>query len=254
MIAGRLTIPVTDSVLFYRGVLNRARSDSLSFVFTLRARDTLNFPLTRVGKLAILPSSTFELRVEGGNFLPTVLLDGSLNVAGSLPDLPGIDFRGVNFERFGVRSQGDRVTFESGRWAFASPQHQIAGFPISIREIGVITGSCEGNPGAALRIGLDINLFSESGAGVSGGTTLSFWGSLQREPRWHLGFCQVELNEIRLVADLGGAVRIDGTLAFYRNDRVYGNGFRGEVRADIAQLVSAVGVVQFGAVAHYRYW
>ena len=254
LIHGRLSVPVSDSTLDYRGLLNRSTTGSLSFVFQLRARDTLNFPLTRIGRLAVLPSSTFELRVESGRFLPTVLLNGQLRLAGDLPRLPGVDFRGVDFEGFGVRSVGDRIQFESGNWAFASPQHTLAGFPLSIREVRIVTGDCEGQPGAALRFGVDLNLFAETSAGISGGTTVSFWGALQRAPRWRLGFCQVRLDEIRLAADLGAAASIEGRLSFYSEDPTFGNGFRGEVSAEIAQLVSASGVVQFGAVSDYRYW
>ncbi len=272
-VKGRLWIPVSDSALHYQALYARADTDSL--VLTVDPRGMMNFPLTDVGQLILDPSSTIGVEVVGGKLRQmNAFLNGTITIAGAVGEIPGLDFRGIRFERFGwvtdVTEHSDGTKsyahrFNRGAWSLASPAHGVAGFPVGVEDIDIVGPLVVGS---GLEAGLQITLsaqlvenLGDAGTGIGGSTTLSLWGQVAwdaSEGRLRPRFDRVQLDTIYLSADLGAA-RINGKFWLYANDAVYGNGFRGEVQASVMELAEGEAVAQFGRKGRgdgsfFSYW
>ncbi len=270
---GRLSMPVSDSALHYQALYADASADSM--VFSVDPQGALNFPITDIGRLQLDPSSTIHVEAVGGQVRRLdAYLNGELTVAGSVGDIPGIDLRGVRFERFGwvteVRKAPDGTQsythrFNRGTWSLASPQHSVGGFSVALERVDVVGPHLRGSHlGVGLQLTLDAQLVENSGdagTGISGRTALSFQGEVAMDAaagRLRPQFNGVYLDTIWLSAELGAA-RLDGKFWFYSNDPTYGNGFRGEVTAAIMELAEGEAVAQFGSVEGpggrpFHYW
>lgn len=251
LIKGRIKISIADSSLLYSGTLSRASDTSkLRYQFLVVPSDTISSDIWKA-KLNILPSSRIELTDTSGKFVAQAILNGSITVSGNLSGLSQIGFNGILFEGFGVSSE--EPYFRKGNWSFASPQHSLAGFPVSISNIDVDVGSRGGSPAAGLRFTIGVNLQPDASA-ISGNTTLSIWGKLSSSsgPQ-HFVFDGAQLEAISINADLG-SVRINGSINLFNSDPVYGNGFRGAMDAVFVNQFEVSATAQFGSVSGYRYW
>jgi hypothetical protein len=270
---GRIKVPISDSSLDYSATL-RDTVGGIRFEFSITPRAALNVPLW-VATLQLDNTSWVRLEAGAGvarGFRARANFNGQISFGGTR-DIP-LNLGGIRFQDMLIRS--DSAPYISVRsWAFASPPHSIlappepspdgggsssrsaGGFPISIREFSLVSADRREGPGVGVRIGVDVNLQSGSN-GISGGTTISVWGAFQSSSSGppSFVFSGIDLDSIGIRADMG-AVAIEGYVRFYNNDRVYGNGFRGGVRANFVRMVLIEATVQFGSIAGpqaYRYW
>jgi hypothetical protein len=271
--SGQIKVPISDSSLVYSAVL-RDSTGGVRFEFSIRPRGTLNIPLW-VASMELDNTSWVRLQAGGGRgFIAQANFTGQISLGGTR-DIP-MRMGGIRFQD--MRIQTHEQPYISVRtWSFASPPHSIlgppepepvpdgggsssrsaGGFPISIREISLVSGPRGEGPGVGVRIGIDVNLQGGS-AGISGGTTISVWGAFRTGSGGppSFVFSGIDLDSIGVRADLG-AVDIEGSVRFYNNDPTYGNGFRGGVRANFVRMVMVEATVQFGSIngpPAYRYW
>lgn len=248
---GRFQIPISDSALYYSATLAQASEGSgLEFTFSVVPRDTINARLW-VAQLSLNPTSRIDLRASGSGVQASATLSGAFSLAGDAGGIPGLNFRGITFEN--VRIMTNEPYFERGTWSFASPQHGAAGFPVSISDLGIVTGTRDRGIGAGLQFTLSVNLQPGNNA-ISGGTTLSVWGVMPTgSSPMRFDFDGIDLDSIGVRADMG-AVVIEGGVKLYRRDPTFGTGFRGGVTANFLHQVEVAATVQFGNVSDYRYW
>lgn len=278
-LSGQIKIPICDSGLYYRATLSRPVGvDGLQFAFIVIPRDTISASLW-AARLSLLPTSRIELRAGAGtDFYAGATLNGEIGIDGNVGSLPGLRLGGMRFTNLGISTV--RPYINLGTWDRASPQHGIAmsdpepepyapeptgegggssgrnvgGFPISISDIGLATGDRAEGFGVGIRFTISLNLQPGSNA-ISGGTTLSIWGAITTGSGEPMGarFSGVDLEEIFLDADLG-ALTINGRVRFYNRDPIFGDGFRGAIRANLLKQVMVDVTAQFGSVQDYRYW
>lgn len=248
---GRFQIPISDSALYYSATLSQStESSGLEFSFSIVPRDTINARLW-VAKLSLNPTSRIELTANGSGVRASATLSGGLSIEADAGGVPGLNFRGITFEN--VRLMTNEPYFERGTWSFASPQHSAAGFPVSISNLGIVTGTRDRGLGAGVQFTLSVNLQPGNNA-ISGGTTLSVWGVMPTgSTPARFEFDGVDLDSIGVRADMG-AVVIAGGVRLYRRDPTFGSGFRGGVTASFLQQIEVTATVQFGSVDDYRYW
>jgi len=248
---GEIKIPVSDSGIYYSAMLSRPVSGSgLAFEFLVQPRDTINCNLWSAS-LKLNPTSRIQLGNSTGTFRASATLSGDFSLFGNVGGVSGLSFRGIHFENFQVSSVSPYIN--QGTWSFASENHGMSGFPLSISNIGLVTGDRGGSPGAGIQFTVSLNLQSGSNA-ISGGTTLSVWGKLASgSGPMHFEFDGLQLDSVGVAADMG-AVQISGGLALYRTDPVFGDGFRGAINASFLRQVTVTATVQFGSVRTTRYW
>ncbi|HEY6953080.1 MAG TPA: hypothetical protein VI758_11775, partial [Bacteroidota bacterium] len=248
---GRFKIPISDSALMYTASLSRpATGSGLTYEFSIHPSDTINANIWSA-KLSLNPTSRISLDNTSGSFQASATLSGAITIEGSSGGGPSLGFRGVHFENFQLLTASPYI--RSGTWSFASEQHSVSGFPVSISDIGLVTGDRSGSPGVGVRFTLAVNLQPGSST-ISGATTLSIWGRLASGSGGQsFEFSGVDLDSIGISADMG-AVQISGGVRFYRGDATFGDGFRGAISANFIHQVSVAATIQFGMVSGYRYW
>ncbi len=270
--SGQIKVPVSDSSLLYRAIL-RDTVGGIRFEFAIQPRAAINMPLW-AASLQLEPSSWVRLEAGGSSgFVAQANFTGQITFGGTR-DIP-LSLGGIRFQDMHIQTH--QTPYVSvGSWAFASPPHSIlappepdggssssggaqsaGGFPVSIREFTLTSGSRSEGPGVGVRIGVDVNL-QGGGNGISGGTTITVWGAFQSRSDGppSFVFSGIDLDSIGVRADLG-AVDIRGSVVFYRNDPTYGSGFRGAVQATFVRMVEVSATVQFGSISGppaYRYW
>ncbi len=279
MIAGRLKLPVSDSALLYHGVVGRTpgKPGSVSYAFSIGVKDSINMRLWTATATLNRASHLTVMGTTAKPFMLVANLSGNISFltpeSGKGKNIP-IELGGIRFEELKVQThQMPYLSIKAA--AFASPPHSmlgpdpqqqreavganarraVGGFPISITKLELATRTNNaGLPSAGIRFGVAVNLQPGNNA-ISGGTTLSVWGALKRQPDKPVSFEYDEtlLDSIGVTADFG-AVAIEGYVRLYNADPTYGNGFKGAVRASFAKMVEAEAVAQFGAKNDYRYW
>ncbi|HTY01679.1 MAG TPA: hypothetical protein VMG09_16760 [Bacteroidota bacterium] len=245
---GRFQIPISDSALIYTALLSNPPKGSMKFSFTIVPSGPIKASLW-AATLDLDSTSHIDLIDSAGKFSASALFSGDLSINGNVGGLPNMDIKAVKFQNVGLTSTSPY--FQKGTWSFASPQHGMMGFPISISDINFVTGTRKSGMGFGLRFSIDANIADV----ISGGTSLSIWAVMATNPgeAQMFSFDGVDLDSIHVNADLG-AVTIAGTIVVYHDDNTYGNGFRGELDANFLKAVEVKAVAQFGTVNGYRYW
>jgi hypothetical protein len=260
MIKGRLKMSIADTCLVYTGtfandttkVVPGKHERTSKYLFSVVPKDTLKVDMFGHADFNLFKTSTIQMYNDSMNsFIACADLSGSVTIKGDAGGLSKLDFKGIKFENLKV--QNKKPYFDIGDWGMASPQHGMAGFPVSIDHINMVTGSRGGSFGAGLQFDLTVGL-QEGANAISGTTKLSIWGKLASEsgPQ-HFVFDGVELDSIGINADLG-AVIIKGGVNLYDSHATFGDGFRGAVSATFIDQATIEATAQFGSVDNYRYW
>ncbi|MEJ5261521.1 MAG: hypothetical protein WHT45_02495 [Ignavibacterium sp.] len=247
---GRIKVSIFDTSLVYTGSFGHlVDSTKRHFQILIQPPDTINTSWDI--KLSLYPSSRIELTDTSGRFIAQAILSGRMSLQGDLGSISQIGFGGINFENWGVKSISPY--FIKGTYSFASPQHSMAGFPVTISDIDIVTGNRGGKFAGGVKFTIGVNLQPGSNA-ISGNTTLTVWTKMGSDfgPQ-NFVFDGIDLEGISINADLG-AVRINGSLNLYNAHSVYGNGFRGAVDAVFVNQFAVSATAQFGSVNNYRYW
>jgi hypothetical protein len=247
---GRIKVSVIDSSLVYTALISRpSDGGNLKYQLTVNP-DTVNADIWKA-KLALDKTSKIELTYTTGEFAAEAVLTGKLSIVGGVGILSKVGFDGLTFENFKVMSKSPY--FEKGNWGFASPQHSMAGFPVSINNLNIVTGTSDGSIAAGLQFNLNVGLQSGSNA-ISGSTKLSIWGKMASGggPQRFV-FDRVSLDSLGINAELP-TVKIQGNLNLYNDHNVFGTGFRGAVTAMFIDQIAVQATAQFGSVNNYRYW
>jgi len=247
---GRFKVSIFDTALVYKGLLSNTSDKKIKYLFTVTPKDTVDTDLWK-SKMHLYPTSKIELGDTTDGFVAQAVLTGKFTLEGNAGGLSKLNFKGISFENFKIMSKSPYA--EKGNWSFASPQHSMEGFPVSINNFDIVTGSRSGGFGLGLQFNLDVGLQSGSNA-ISGTTKLSVWGKLASDGEGqNFEFDGVELDSIGVNADMG-TVKISGGLELYDSHSTFGNGFRGAVNATFVDKFAVMATAQFGSVNDYRYW
>jgi hypothetical protein len=247
---GGIVIPISgeQKSFDYKAIINNEDN----YVFNVVAKSDMSFPMFQAAKVDIYRGSSLEVRVLNGAFLPKANLHGRMNVKAKLSDGgQGIELADIRFEN--LRIQAVSPYIQVGTFSFGSEalQQKMAGFPISISEIGLRNIN-------AKEVGLDfrlkLNLVGESNGAFAADAGLTIVGNMGTETgsqSWQ--FKAIEVRDIAVDIN-GGAFKFKGRLVFYRNDIAYGDGFNGIVDAEFASMVRVRASAIFGNVKGMRYW
>jgi hypothetical protein len=223
-----------------------------NYLFNIAPARNLDFTVFGAAKVEIHHSSFIEVRVQDKTFRPKAVLTGSMSIEAKLSEGgQGVSFANINFQNLEVQTVKPYI--KVGAFSFGSEalQQKMAGFPISINNIGLrnITDQDVG-----LDFDLLLNLTGGGGGAFAADAGLTIIGSLKSESgrqRWR--FKEVQVRSIAVDIN-GGAFKINGSLTFYRNDLLYGDGFNGQVNAEFTPGIKVSATAIFGNVTGNRYW
>ena len=253
-LSGKILMPITDSGLDYRATLLNVKDTGLQYAFTINPHNDINIPLwiatATIEKTSVIglkggAKTDFEAYADISGKISLGNLDDKKKGASLKVDLVGIEFEHLEF------STKTGITCKS--WSFASPDHSVSGFPISISNLKLVAG-CDATPGAGISFDFDLALTGETSS-FSASTNLTVCGKLGTRSTGGVifEFGGFKLNSVKVNGDIG-AVSITGQIDIYQSDKTYGDGFKGAITATIAKLLTAHVTAQFGSVNNFRYW
>jgi hypothetical protein len=240
---GDIVIPIADAQkpFHYKAIINTGGN----YLFNVTTATDLTFPVWQASKVEIYKASYLEVNVVDGQFLPKANLHGQMNIQAKLSDTgKGLELANIKFENLQIQSV--RPYIQVGVFSFGSEalEQKMANFPVSISDISARNVS---ETELALDFSLKVNLASAFAADAG----LSMIGTMNNQKQWR--YKDVEVRDISVDADIG-AVKLNGKLIFYRNDKMYGDGFNGIVNAEFATMVKVKSSAIFGNLNGERYW
>lgn len=216
--------------------------------------------------IELLPSSTFMVsRTDGKKLRPEAILHGLATIDGS----ERINLKNIAFTDLNITTRSPYI--RSGNWALTTTnkkaddkkdakneKNDIGKFPIVINKI---TFSHSQN---MLRLGVQatLNLMNSQDKGFAATASAEVTGEMIQTQqsfgeeiitRQNWKYKGTTVSDIVIDAQ-GGVYKLYGSVSMYDKDPVYGNGFRGEIRAEFTPGIALKAVAQFGNVEGMRYW
>lgn len=268
--AGRLGMPIFeegDHLKYKMALAFDDGSDEFSYQFRVYTRDTLNIPMWGAAQMFFKPNSSVEIGlndpVKGDHI--TAILHGGVHLVGDFDAISNVAFKGMNFEGLYISTfadpEGRYFKADSFYIAHASPQKSASGFPVNISNINL-------NINTPTRPGLEFDLslmFSEGNTAIGADATFGVFATFNKVgDRFEVGFGGVDIGRIGIDVSIS-VMKLKGELEFYKDDPVYGNGTRGNIRVDLpmdisGELTAYFGTVggpsrgRFGTPEYYAYW
>lgn len=257
---GKLKLPVAKTELAYTCLLSNAGQE-LTTAFEVENVNDLNVDMW-AAMLQIDNGSSIAVDAVGNDVTVKAVLSGSLTIDDSYGNL---DFKGlkvnipdVEFKDFTIQNKKPYITAQY--FKFASPQKTFAGFPISIDAGKGIPLKIQDNGSkVGLELNLSIGLDGNGESAISGGTAFTVWAkekTVNGKQTWVPD--KPTLDSIGLHFSVA-AVDVEGSINIYKGDEVFGDGFRGTVKATFRSLIELGATIQFGSTGYksnstYRYW
>lgn len=238
--------------------------------------------------------SYIELKVKDGKFLPKALLNGSLAIKGSNTPTPDAEtsntvtntnipttnfiynnpskepatepkadqpkeadkketvaFEGITFQN--LQLQTINPVFKADYFGYKNEAEndpkssKVANFPITIHEIAIIADDFS----ATLKIDLSVNLMKDQFNGRTKFNIVGKFGQDEGIQKWK--FDHLKFEQISLKADIGGA-KFNGYIVLMDKDPVYGDGFKGGLKAEFQGGIIVEANAIFGKKDLFRYW
>jgi hypothetical protein len=268
---GRIGLPINGEHDFidYRAILGYDHGTS-EFAFTLEAelKDTLTAPMW-IAQMQLNPSSYVRARLSSNSNVRAEL-HGSISISTGLASQLGLDLGSIPSVRMpGMRFEGlvldsdDGISCRTCAFAYASPQKEVGGFPLSIRNLSLefddprhpallvepmisLSGG-EGESSFAASVAL--KFVTELELGANGVERFAF-----RDVLFTGIHLDVDVSAMRLVGDL----RITKTAT---KEEVKGAltvgfpmGIRGDLQAIFGTIKTNPAVPINTSAQHYSYW
>ena len=273
-VKGKLVLPISDNqkknnYLKYKALFHLAKdsTETSNFLFTVQP-GIINVEMLE-GKMDLANTSVISLSVYPKKFVSKINLNGKFYWESKedkdKKDAEKKNWLQINFQDVGLNIDTSikkkPFTFNAGTWSFASPQKKVKKFPVTIKRIyyhqQIPTNSQQVLNGE-LRFDAAFNLSKD----ISGKTTFGLQGGIKKtadgyEPE----FGGLGISKISVDAKTP-TVKIKGSLDFFANDYIYGDGFKSEINVFFTPIkLGADALVQFGNTNYlnnnnrfYRYW
>ncbi len=255
---GKVILPFSDkdnvqSQIDYSCILSSVNNGgSLQYQFVAKQKNDIDFSAWRahinLNNCSIQATNNTATR----NTVASADLSGKLSLEGNIQGFK-IDLDLVEVEHLIVQTQQPYVRVQHAVMGFSSPQHFMAGFPISVTNIHpVVTGT---KAGLQFDFGLtvsDINNKLLPDASSTFTVSANVLGG--ERPVWQP--TDIEVAKVCIKGNLAGVVHIkEACIDFFHDDPVFGDGIGGSVDASFAGL-DAVEVncnAKFGNKS-FNYW
>ncbi|MFZ4798048.1 MAG: hypothetical protein ACOYMA_11170 [Bacteroidia bacterium] len=275
-VSGRMVLPISKSTSQSPNTLNYAanwttttKGKGAKVQLTITPEGRLNAEMFAGGELNLNSNSLVKmeyikkLKKNGKDTIKAeVKLNGNISITKTLMDKIPVNFA-MGFENLGFdfnNAIAKKFTMKPATFSFASPQKKAAGFPATISGI-VISDNPNPVVGYLASAQLELNLELILGSSIKGKTAIKVVGGIKKVNNKYLPEL-ISANIDSIIVDARvAAVDLKGSLVFYSKDPVYGDGFKGDIRANFAKVGTVTAAVQFGNVPQalpstgtYDYW
>lgn len=259
---GGMSFPICkqDSKVAFGLTLSRNMADDSELDYQGYASLKTNLNVSAFGMAQIgLTKCHLDFQYRNKQFFPKATIDGSLIIAVTKKtDDSAAKADSTPSGNFGVEFGGLMISSEAPYLGQAKEFYmriktgdlssKMAGLPVTIKD--PIFKFEDGNQRFGLGLTLGIHLTkssgnsSESSSGFSGEATFLIWAKRSASTKkW--GYDDFQLTAINIGADLG-AVKLNGSLEMFNNDKVYGKGYCGKLSLDIIDKIKVEGAAIFG--------
>ncbi|MGJ8684696.1 MAG: hypothetical protein ACSHWW_08735 [Nonlabens sp.] len=272
-VEGRIAIPVNegnglDNSLAYTALFNNPLDPALNnnFQLILEPDQPIQNDLFGGGEFTLDETSNLTGYFDKDKKTFTMDLNGDFAwedaTVGPVDQINmSLGFEGLGFD-YDSSLATNKLTFDQGIWAFASPQKKVANFPVTIEEIDFIQMPTTGNQLMHGKLMFDV-IFNLSDK-IGGRSTLGIEGAiadtkLSGGKTFDPELIGAVVDSISISADMA-AVKINGAIGFRDNDPIYGNGFIGTLDAEFKAggikvgALAEFGNTTYGHTGPYRYW
>lgn len=255
--SGLVRLPISkedpSAYLKYSVIIN---PDAGDYVARVEYSKKMNMNLW-VAQMEVLPSSSLELGVKNDAFLARATLNGKFTDIGGEKFGKTLRMKDIAFERMIIQTQAPYFSVGAMSMGSMSNVQKLGGFTFTLEKIGVINGEAERVGQTGLQIGGKVN-FVEGKNSFGAEAYGTVYGRLEETP---LGFQipvfeDIELDKIGIDVDMG-AFKLAGRLQFYKDNDLYGRGFRGDIQAAFGKSKMRIDVkamAMFGNVKGLNYW
>ncbi|MCC6937975.1 MAG: hypothetical protein IT226_07110 [Flavobacteriales bacterium] len=268
---GRIGLPINGEHDFVKYVaILGYDADSSEFAFTLEAQleDTLTAPLW-IAEMSLRPNSYVRATLSD-NSKVRAELHGSISISTGLSSelgidlgsIPSINMPGMNFEGLVLDSE-DGISCRNCAFAYASPQKECGGFPLSIRNLAL---EFDDPTHPALVVEPMVSLSGGEGeSSFAASVALKFVTELELGPNGvsRFDFKDVLFTGMHLDVDVS-AMRLVGDLRITKTatkEEVKGAltvgfpmGIRGDLQAIFGTIKNNPEVEINTSAQHYSYW
>ena len=218
------------------------------WLFAMSLRDELKIPMW-AANVNLQAGSTVVVEEQEDTFAAHTILHGTVDINSKLLQNSVVRLSGIGFEGLVVSTEAPH--FEPGIWSLgeAGVGNAAAGFELTLTNVTV---EKQAENEVVLSMGARVDLANA----IAGTTGLRLTARQETDfdtgrRQWkHVG---TELDKIALSME-GGAVDLAGELSLFDNHQVYGEGFKGTVKATFGGKITVGAKALFGKVDGLRYW
>ncbi|HAS38822.1 MAG TPA: hypothetical protein DCS93_00015 [Microscillaceae bacterium] len=267
-IKGEINLPISPkaetaadsaSYLTYRAMLDFPNDE---FLFSAGTNRPIRIPMFGGKSKLELTQTYLEAKISQGKVHPRAILTGKFVIDNKILNIDELRFEGLELSSNGV-DKFDRIDVRFGK-------KKAGKFPIQITELSLMNET-QIAQGDSTRVFADNKAEDETAyLGIKLAVQFNFTKELPAEGyitliaakykkngyhKWR--YKSTQINGIKIDVDQG-AFLLKGSLRFFKNDEVYGNGFNGNITLGIStgggagfgMRASAI----FGNVQGMRYW
>ena len=249
---GSMLLPIAHdtSTVKYSCLLNMDNGN-LDYQFSVQQRNDLKVPMWKA-KMDLDQASSIEIVKNNGEFNATANLNGSFDIDGNVDMLKKLKLRNIKFQGMTITSQTDVLSVGTLSKGSSTDNSKISGFVLDVSEVSVVPGT---QPVIELKSEIELVKFVSLPLAK---TTFSIYGEKSTTAsRSYYDFDKGLIDSLKISGDLS-AFKITGVLCFYKEDQIYGDGFRGKAVVEIPELVTVTCKAQFGTIEKttddYKYW
>lgn len=246
--------PPKENYFTYRATI---KPDN-EYLFTVTNPDTVNFDLWKAD-VTLLPSSFIEVKLASGKFMPKAHLNGSMTInlglqengnASATDKTKNVKLANLAFEDLEIQTVSPYIKIGYFSLGIEGNDSGMGGFPLSINEV---YGSSDAD-NIILGIDLTLSLINEQDGGfaANGRFKIVSRGVVENGDLKYR-FSSLDIERFGINIDIG-SFKFKGTLNFYKNDVVYGNGISGTVDATFGSTFQLQASAIFGTRNGNRYW
>jgi hypothetical protein len=241
---GKLRVSVSEEEypFGYKAVIDPMRD---YYKFSVASVDKLEFEFLKAANVTLAPNSEITLELISKKFVASAMLHGKMDITAKDE---GVALQSYSFEKFFVSTSAPYLSI--GHFGGGSDKEQKLGnFPVSLIAPTVLVQ----NNAAMVKFGLKVNL-DNVGITAMGGFVVE--GAFVNENNRHFWrHKRIAIEKLSVAGDFKVG-KINGTIAFFKNDPIYGKGFAGELGMDmkVAKDFQFNVAAIFGRTEDKPYW
>lgn len=241
---GKLRVSVSEEEypFGYKAVIDPMRD---YYKFSVASVDKLEFEFLKAANVTLAPNSEITLELISKKFVASAMLHGKMDITAKDE---GVALQSYSFEKFFVSTSAPYLSI--GHFGGGSDEeHKLGNFPVSLIAPTVLVQ----NNAAMVKFGLKVNL-DNVGITATGGFVVE--GAFVNENSRHFWrHKRIAIEKLSVAGDFKVG-KINGTIAFFKNDPIYGRGFAGELGMDmkVAKDFQFNVAAIFGRTEDKPYW